>query len=59
MSRRSLARHANFDDVSPGVGQLDEAAFDDAMAADPDEAMALLADMTRATDAGLRELAAY
>ena len=37
--------------------QLDEAAFDDAMAEDADEAMALLADMTRATDAGLRELA--
>jgi Mg-chelatase subunit ChlD len=43
--------------VSPDVGQLDESAFDDLMKADPDEAMALLADMTRATDARLRELA--
>ena len=57
MSRRSLARHADFDQVSPEVGQLDEAAFDDAMAEDADEAMAMLADMTRATDAKLRELA--
>ena len=47
----------SFDQVSPEVGELDEAAFDDAMAEDADEAMALLADMTRATDAGLRELA--
>ncbi|MGI9052327.1 MAG: VWA domain-containing protein [Ilumatobacteraceae bacterium] len=43
--------------MSPGVGQLDETAFDDAMTEDPNEALALLADMTRATDAGLRELA--
>ena len=57
VSRRSLARHAEFDQVSPEVGQLDEAAFDDAMAEDADEAMAMLADMTRATDAALRELA--
>jgi hypothetical protein len=52
-----LARHAEFDQVSPEVGQLDEAAFDDAMAEDADEAMAMLADMTRATDASLRDLA--
>jgi hypothetical protein len=57
VSRRSLARHAEFDQVSPEVGQLDEAAFDDAMAEDADEAMAMLADMTRATDANLRDLA--
>ena len=31
--------------------------FDELMASDPDEALALLADMTRATDARLRELA--
>jgi len=43
--------------VSPDVGQLDESAFDDLMNEDPDEAMALLADMTQATDARLRELA--
>jgi len=57
VSRRSLARHAEFDQVSPEVGQLDEAAFDEAMAEDADEAMAMLADMTRATDANLRDLA--
>jgi hypothetical protein len=57
VSRRSLARPAEFDQVSPEVGQLDEAAFDDAMAEDADEAMAMLADMTRATDANLRDLA--
>lgn len=36
---------------------LDEQAFDDALAEDPDEALALLADMTGATDEGLRALA--
>ena len=29
-SRRELARHPRFDEVSPEVGELDEAAFDDA-----------------------------
>jgi Mg-chelatase subunit ChlD len=43
--------------VSPEVGVLDEAAFDDALEADPDEALALLADLTGATDQHLRELA--
>jgi Mg-chelatase subunit ChlD len=43
--------------VSPDVGELDEAAFEDLMGENPDEAMALLADMTRATDTRLRELA--
>jgi Mg-chelatase subunit ChlD len=43
--------------VSPELGALDEAALDDLMADDPDEALGLLAEMTRATDAGLRELA--
>ncbi len=43
--------------MSPDVGQLDEAVFDELMAQDADEAMAMLADMTRATDAILRELA--
>ena len=47
-------------DVAVGeteLGALDEAAFDDLMAEDPDEALGLLADMTRATDSRLRELA--
>jgi Mg-chelatase subunit ChlD len=43
--------------VSPEVGHLDEQAFDDAMADDEDEAMALLADLTGATDPVLRDLA--
>jgi Mg-chelatase subunit ChlD len=43
--------------VSPEVGTLDEAAFDELMAEDPDNALGLLADMTRATDGQLRELA--
>jgi Mg-chelatase subunit ChlD len=56
-SRRELARHQQFEQVSPEVGHLDERAFDDAMAADEDEAMALLADLTGATDPVLRDLA--
>jgi Mg-chelatase subunit ChlD len=56
-SRRELARHDHFDDVSPAVGALDEQAFDDLMGANPDEALALLADLTGATDVALRELA--
>jgi Mg-chelatase subunit ChlD len=43
--------------VSPELGKLDEQAFDEALADDPDEALALLADLTGATDAKLRELA--
>ncbi len=58
-SRQSLARHPGFEDVSPEVGQLDEAAFDDALRDDPDEALALLADLTGATDARLRDLARH
>jgi Mg-chelatase subunit ChlD len=57
VSRRELARHPDFGRVSPELGALDEAAFDDLMADDPDEALGLLAQMTRATDAALRELA--
>lgn len=57
MSRRDLARRERFEDVSPDVGVLDEAAFDEFLAEDPDEALALLADMTGATDETLRLLA--
>lgn len=57
-SRRGLAaRHAAFGDVSPDVGELDEAAFDRAMAADPDGAAALLCDLAAATDRELRTAA--
>lgn len=57
LSRRELGRHPHFDEVSPELGELDEQAFDELMRDDPDEALGMLADMTRATDAGLRELA--
>lgn len=56
-SRRELAVNPYFDDVSPELGELDESALAATLDADPDEALALLADMTRATDAGLRALA--
>jgi Mg-chelatase subunit ChlD len=57
-SRREMSRaHELFDDVAPEVGQLDVEAFDKAMEADPDAALALLADLTAATDPKLRELA--
>lgn len=57
MSRRELASNPIFEDVSPELGELDEATLAEALDADPDEALSLLAEMTRATDAGLRELA--
>jgi Mg-chelatase subunit ChlD len=43
--------------VSPEVGELDEAAIDEAMRDDPDDALAMLADLTGATDVKLRDLA--
>lgn len=43
--------------MSPEVGELDESAVDDAMDEDPDAMLALLADLTGATDPKLRELA--
>jgi hypothetical protein len=43
--------------VSPEVGELDESAVEKAMQDDPDETLALLADMTGATDRRLRDLA--
>lgn len=43
--------------MSPDVGELDEAAIDEAMADDPDQMLAMLADLTGATDPRLRELA--
>lgn len=54
-SRAELAaRHADFAAVSPGVGSLDSAAFDRLLAADPDAAAGLLADLAHATDRQLR-----
>ena len=43
--------------MSPTVGQLDETALDDLLGESPDEALALLADLTGATDPKLRQLA--
>jgi hypothetical protein len=57
ISRRELQRHESFEQVSPEVGELDEAAFDEALDADPDAALAMLADLTAATDPALRAAA--
>ncbi|MDA2957617.1 MAG: VWA domain-containing protein [Actinomycetota bacterium] len=57
LSRRDLAKHDQFEQVSPEVGELDESAVDDAMDDDPDAMLALLADLTGATDPKLRNLA--
>jgi Mg-chelatase subunit ChlD len=57
-SRRRLARrHAEFGRVSPEVGVIDQAAFDELADVDVDAALGLLADLTAATDERLRELA--
>ena len=57
-SRREMSRgHGRFEQVSPEVGELDESAFEEAMNEDPDEALAMLADLTAATDPKLREIA--
>ena len=53
ISRQRLARHEHFPDVSPEVGVLDEGAFGVALSEDPEEALALLADLTAATDRNL------
>ena len=52
-----MQRHSNFDEISPEVGELNESAIDEGMQSDPDATMALLADLTAATDPKLRELA--
>lgn len=57
LSRRDLAKHEHFEQVSPEVGELDESAVDEGMEEDPDAMLALLADLTGATDPALRELA--
>lgn len=54
VSRRQLATSSLFDDVSPELDQLDEAALAEAMEDDPDEALSLMAEMVAATDEGLR-----
>ena len=57
MSRRDLARHEGFERISPEVGQLDETLLDRALSETPDNTLAMLVDLTAATDQRLRELA--
>jgi Mg-chelatase subunit ChlD len=52
-----LARNDRFEQISPEVGELDEAAVDEALNEAPDEILGMLADLTAATDPKLRELA--
>jgi uncharacterized protein with von Willebrand factor type A (vWA) domain len=51
------ARHESFGAISPEVGQLDEELIAALLAADPDTAVTLLADLARATDRELRAAA--
>jgi len=51
------SRHDAFAEVSPELGELDEDAFAALLAADPDAAAALLADLALATDRQLRAAA--
>jgi uncharacterized protein with von Willebrand factor type A (vWA) domain len=51
------ARHEAFGALSPEVGQLDEDLLAELLAADPDAAVTLLADLARATDRELRAAA--
>jgi gas vesicle protein GvpN len=58
LGRAELAvRHASFCALSPKVGRLDEDVLAGLLAADPDAAMTLLADLARATDRELRAAA--
>jgi magnesium chelatase subunit D len=58
VSRAELAdRHQGFADVSPETGSLDADALTALLAADPDAAATLLADLSQATDARLRAVA--
>lgn len=56
-SRRDLSRAPAFARLSPSVGELDETAFEQALADDPDAALSTLAEMAGATDERLRALA--
>ncbi len=51
------ARHPSFSAVSPALGQLDDDAFARLLAADPEAAVTLLAELIRATDRDLRAAA--
>lgn len=52
-----MARNPRFQQISPEVGELDESAVEEGLVDDPDETLALLADLTTATDQNLRDLA--
>ena len=52
-----MSRHPRFEQISPEVGELDEAAIDEAMRDDPDETLSMIADLTAATDPKLRAAA--
>jgi Mg-chelatase subunit ChlD len=52
-----LSRHERFEQVSPEVGVLDEDALDKALSEDAEQTLALLADLSGATDVRLRQLA--
>jgi Mg-chelatase subunit ChlD len=56
-SRRELARHPRFEQISPEVGELDDSAVEEGLRDDPDETLAMLADLVGATDPKLSELA--
>jgi Mg-chelatase subunit ChlD len=55
ISRAQLQRrHGRLEHVSPEVGRLDRAAFEELLGSDPDAAIALVADLAQATDPQLR-----
>ena len=56
--REQLRRDPAFDDISPDVGEIDEHALADLVEDDAEHALALLAEMTAATDPVLAALAA-
>lgn len=58
-SRTELSRHPRFEQISPEVGELDEAAIDEAMREDPDDTLSMIADLTAATDPKLRAAAKH
>jgi hypothetical protein len=57
VSRRDLAGASQFEEISPEVGELDEAMVSELLDESPDELLSLLAEMTHATDIRLRALA--
>lgn len=56
-ARRDLSSADGFQEVSPRVGELDAAAFDDLLDRDGDAALSLLARLTGAADEELRAMA--